>query len=239
MTMVRDDGGIVDAELIRPWVWIRSHRIQAGKPLPMNIPELQVTGVAMVTSIGECPAIAEGEGSVITARFLTRQVDIIARPEILGADGSIEVLEGTTVHPIWSLDRNDWIPLGELEPEERLAGQSGPTTVMSIATNHRPVAVYNVEVHGEHVYAVGEFGLLVHNSCVERVVDIRNLRPSLARDFADPAKLERLGAFDWAKYNPIELIQEVGGLRVQSGMTRIEAALRAGITSLPAKIFSS
>ena len=56
MTMVRDDGGIVDAELIRPWAWIRSHRIETGKPLPVNIPELQVTGVAMVTSIGECPA---------------------------------------------------------------------------------------------------------------------------------------------------------------------------------------
>ena len=86
---------------------------------------------------------------------------------------------------------------------------------------------------------MGGLGLLVHNTCVEKVVDIRHLRPSLARDFADPAKLERLGAFDWAKYNPIELIQETAGSRVQSGMTRIEAALRAEITHLPAKIFSS
>jgi hypothetical protein len=79
---------------------------------------------------------------------------------------------------------------------------------------------------------------VVHNTCIEKVVDIRFLKPSLARDFADPVKLERMGAFDWSWYKPIELIQEVDGLRVQDGMTRIEAALRAGITKLPAKIFS-
>jgi hypothetical protein len=98
--------------------------------------------------------------------------------------------------------------------------------------------VYNIEVHGEHVYQVSELGLVVHNTCIEKVVDIRFLKPSLARDFADPVKLERMGAFDWSWYKPIELIQEVDGLRVQDGMTRIEAALRAGITKLPAKIFS-
>jgi hypothetical protein len=165
MTMVRDDGGIVDAELIRPWSWIRSHRIQAGKPLPMNIPELQVTGVATVTSIGECPTIGEGDGSVVTARFLTRQVEVIARAEILGADGSIEVLEGTTVHPIWSLDRNDWVALGNLEFGERLSAQSGPATVRHVAMVNRFTIVYNIEVHGEHVYQVGDLGVLVHNAC--------------------------------------------------------------------------
>ena len=115
----------------------------------MNIPELQVTGVATVTSIDECPEIAEGEGSVITARFLTRQVDVIARAEILGADGSIEVLEGTTIHPIWSLNRNDWVPLGELAVDDHLSGQSGPATVICITIVNRPTAVYNIEVHGD------------------------------------------------------------------------------------------
>jgi hypothetical protein len=165
MTMVRDDGGIVDAELIRPWAWIRSHRIGAGKPLPMNIPELPVTGVAMVTYIGECPTISEGEGSVITARFLTRQVEVIARVEILSADGTIEVLEGTTVHPIWSLDRNDWVPLDELQSNEQLAGQTGPATVLQTNFVNRQTAVYNIEVHAEHVFEVGTHSVLVHNAC--------------------------------------------------------------------------
>jgi len=95
---------------------------------------------------------------------LTRQVDVIARAEILGADGSIEVLEGTTVHPIWSLDRNEWVPLGEIEVGEQLASLSISANVLRLTVVNRPTAVYNIEVHGEHVYQVGELGLLVHNA---------------------------------------------------------------------------
>jgi hypothetical protein len=90
ITMHRTDGGIVDAELIRPRWWIAQHNIKAGKLLPMNIEELQVKGTAMVTSIDDYPEIADGEGSVVTAKFLTREVNTIARVEILGVDGQIE-----------------------------------------------------------------------------------------------------------------------------------------------------
>jgi hypothetical protein len=79
ITMHRNDGGIVDAELIRPRWWIAQHNIVAGKHLPMNIEELQVHGYALVTSIDDCPEIADGEGSVVTAKFLTREVNTIAR----------------------------------------------------------------------------------------------------------------------------------------------------------------
>jgi hypothetical protein len=88
----------------------------------MNIEERQVHGSALVAAMDDCPEIAEGEGSVVTARFITREVNTIARVEILGPDGKIETIEGTTIHPIWSEDRQDWIPLGELLPGERLRG---------------------------------------------------------------------------------------------------------------------
>ena len=106
-----------------------------------------------------------GEGSVITGRFLTRQVDEIARVEIRGADGTIETLEGTCIHPIWSLDRNEWVPLGELEFGEHLSGQSGAATVLQLTIANLPTSVYNIEVHGEHVYQAGALGVLVHNAC--------------------------------------------------------------------------
>jgi hypothetical protein len=79
ITVERTDGGVVDAELIRPRSWVESTRIGAGKLLPINIEELQVKGSALVTAIDDCPEIAGGEGSVVTARFCTRQVDSIAR----------------------------------------------------------------------------------------------------------------------------------------------------------------
>jgi hypothetical protein len=164
ITMHRNDGGIVDAELLRPRWWIAQHSIVAGKHLPMNIEELQVKGTAMVTSIDDCPEIADGEGCVVTATFKTREVHSIVRAEILGPDGSIENIEGTPIHPIWSVDRNDWVSLGELTEGTTLQCIDGMATVMSLACVTCSLPVYNIEVHGEHVYQVGGHGVLVHNT---------------------------------------------------------------------------
>ncbi len=71
--MHRNDGGIVDAELLRPRWWIEQHNIVAGKLLPMNIEELQVHGSAIVTAVDECPDIAcslQPEASVLKLRYL-------------------------------------------------------------------------------------------------------------------------------------------------------------------------
>lgn len=162
----------MDAELLRPRIWVKSHGLKAGQLLPLNIAELQVAGLAHITAIEPCPTIATGEGSVITARFLTRQVDVIVRAEILGPDGTIEVIEGTPIHPIWSLDRLDWVPLSELEQGESLQSQYGIATVLSLAILRKAVPVYNVEVNGEHVFEVGSTAILVHNACQVDVVNI-------------------------------------------------------------------
>lgn len=84
-------------ELIRPRVWIKQNKIVANSPLPMNIPELEVSGIAFVHSVEDCPKIAQGDGSVITGRFITREVDVIVRAEIQGADETIEVVKGNGV----------------------------------------------------------------------------------------------------------------------------------------------
>jgi hypothetical protein len=131
----------------------------------MHIEELQVRGSVLVNSIGPCPVIAAGEGSVVTARFCTREVQEIVRVEILGADGAVETLAGTANHPIWSIDRQDWVPLGELEAGEQLLGADGVAIVLAVRPLRTAVPVYNIEVHGEHVYEVGDLGLLVHNNC--------------------------------------------------------------------------
>lgn len=55
-------------------------------------------------------------------RIFTRQVELIARIEVLGADGQVETIEGTTIHLIWWLDRKDWVQLGEIEQGEQLFG---------------------------------------------------------------------------------------------------------------------
>ena len=131
--------------------------------LPLNLPELEVSGLALVTAIDDCPPIADGEGSVVTARFVTREVHVVASVDVLGADGTVETITGTTIHPVWSVDRQEWVPLAELADGETLQGLDGLAVVLSVSLSRVTQPVYNIEVHGEHVYQVGELGLVVHN----------------------------------------------------------------------------
>jgi hypothetical protein len=131
--------------------------------LPLNLPELEVSGLALVTAIKDCPPIADGEGSVVTARFVTREVHVVASVDVLGADGTVETVTGTTIHPVWSVDRQEWVPLAELTEGETLQGLDGLAVVLSVSLSRVSQPVYNIEVLGEHVYQVGELGLVVHN----------------------------------------------------------------------------
>jgi hypothetical protein len=164
ITAEGSDGGIVDAEIIRPRSWILASGLCAGRMLPLNLPELEVSGLALVTAIDDCPPIAGGEGSVVTARFVTREVHVVASVDVLGADGTVETITGTTIHPVWSVDRQSWVPLAELTDGETLQGLDGLAVVLSVTLSRVAQPVYNIEVHGEHVYQVGELGLVVHNS---------------------------------------------------------------------------
>ena len=164
ITVERSDGGIVDAEIIRPRSWILESGLCAGRMLPLNLPELEISGLALANSIDDCPAIANGEGSVVTARFVTREVHVVASVDVLGADGTVETITGTTIHPVWSVDRQEWVPLAELADGETLQGLDGLAVVLSVSLSRVSQPVYNVEVHGEHVYQVGELGVVVHNA---------------------------------------------------------------------------
>ena len=52
-------------------------------------------------------------------------------------------------------------------PDYQLSTPHGTATVLAIEVLNQPTTVYNIEVHGEHVYEVGELGVLVHNACEE------------------------------------------------------------------------
>jgi hypothetical protein len=240
--MYRTDGGIIDAEIIRPRSWIESHNLQAGKPIPLHLEELQVHGNAIVTSIDPCPEIAIGEGSVVTARYCTREVHTIARVQILGPNGDIEILEGTPIHPVWSEDRQDWVPLGELVIHETLLAADSPAEVLSVTILNQPFPVYNIEVHGEHVYQSGDLSLLVHNTCapVNGLADVSTLKGrQLASEFS-PKAIKRLkkdmkaNGFDPA--HPIEVVIVDGKMIIWDGHHRARAAGAAGIKKVPIKI---
>ena len=62
------------------------------------------------------------------------------------------------------MDREEWIPAGELEPSEHVDTLAGPVAVASVEQLESPLDVHNIEVHGEHVFRVTADGVLVHNA---------------------------------------------------------------------------
>lgn len=155
--------------------------MKVGSRIHFEIEELNTSGEAEILAITSCPDVPSGDGSVVTGRFATRRVDRLAAVRLTDSDGRESVLEGTPIHPVWSVTRRDWIPLGELEPGELLQGESGLITVVSCEIHDRSAKVYNIEVHGEHVYEVGDFGVLVHNalSCLAQdLINNGNAKPA-------------------------------------------------------------
>lgn len=131
-----------------------------------------------------------------------------------------------------------------------LRSHDGQWVAVESARNSGETApVYNMRVEEYHTYFVGDthwgFSVWAHNanyrvpggSQTTREVDVFKLSPSPAKPFAALAKLERMGPFDWKKYTPIIVEQDGTRLTIQEGMTRVEAATRAGITKLPAYVF--
>jgi hypothetical protein len=71
----------------------------------------------------------------------------------------------------------DWVPLAELTEGETLQGHTGPAIVLHLSLHQAAQPVYNLEIHGEHVYQVGELGVLVHNAGADDY-DVRRYAPS-------------------------------------------------------------
>ena len=128
--------------------------------LDVWLAELEFEGEARVTLIEPCPPIADGHGSVVTGRFVTHQVSNLV--ELTLDSGT--TLTGTTTHPVWSITASDWIPLSALLPGELVDTHSGPQAVVDVQDLTCTSDVYNIEVHGHHVYRVTSDGVLVHNA---------------------------------------------------------------------------
>ena len=117
-------------------------------------------GPALLTSVEACPKIEAGAGRLVTGTFrysagLCYEVVVEGEARPLGVTGT---------HPFWSVDRQDWVAVGELRNGERVQGKEGSLVVLSVNRRQTSEPVYNIEVEGDHCYRVGQQGLLVHNA---------------------------------------------------------------------------
>ncbi|MEX1027927.1 MAG: Hint domain-containing protein, partial [Candidatus Paceibacterota bacterium] len=133
-----------------------------GLTLEMDLPEMGVSGTAVVTDLRSCPTVKRGDGQVVTATFAhppSRQVLDVA------FEGESEPIGVTGNHLFWSVDREQFQAIGEMELGERVQTYHGDTKrIVSKLPRPGPQTVYNLEVYGEHVYFVGQQGLLAHNA---------------------------------------------------------------------------
>ncbi len=162
LRLVKSDGTTLTAELLRPQAWLEDAGVVVGATIYLDMPELGAVGDAEVLAVGPCPAIAAGAGQIVTGRFAHTAGEVLD----LRLDDSPDPIGVTASHPFYSADRRAFIPAGELLPGENVTTLTGTARVASV-TPRGPAAepVYNLEVHGEHVYHVGPLAALVHNAC--------------------------------------------------------------------------
>ena len=187
----RKNGSRIDYELLRPLEWVERHRLEVGSDIFMSNAEIEVRGTGRVLAIEDCPPIADGDGAVVISRIKTHWAGDLF--EITFENG--ETLTGTGNHPVWSVDRQDWVGLGALQEGEYVQARDGILAITHVQALPDLQAVYNLEVHGEHVYEVTESGVLVHNnnSCWDELLELRAKKAAgtLGDDAARLADLEK------------------------------------------------
>jgi hypothetical protein len=165
LELVKSQGRILYAVLLRNQAWLEEHRARVGGKLWLDMPEMGARGWAKVTAVGPCPPIEPGPGQVVTGTFQHQPDDSALDVRVSGLPEPIGV---TTTHPFWSEDRRAFVAASELRRGERVRTAAlGAVPVMSVTHRPREGWVYNLEVHGEHVYEVSPLGVLAHNNNTE------------------------------------------------------------------------
>jgi hypothetical protein len=143
-----------------------------GLSVDLDLPEMGAVGTAYVSAIHPNTSVEDGEGQVVTATFSHPPSTAVLDVTFQGESTPIGVTDN---HPFWSEDRERFVPIGEMELGDRVLTYHGETKrIESKLPRPGPQLVYNLEVYGEHVYFVGEQGLLVHNSYQTKADRIRN-----------------------------------------------------------------
>jgi len=162
---VGDDPGRVEIVLLRPTWWLEANDARVGGRVDLHMPELGLSGPCRVEAIGPCPPIEPGPGRVVTGAFNRPGARVLD----LYLEGEPKPIGTTANHPFYSIDRAAFVSAGDLAVGERLERLDGrPARVARLEARPGLQRVFNLEVHGEHVYRVADAGVLVHNSCPGR-----------------------------------------------------------------------
>ena len=174
-----------------------------GLMIGLDLPEIGAVGAAMVVDIQAATGIEPGEGQVVTATLAHPPATQVLDVTLDGADEPIGVTDN---HPFWSVDRQEFVAVGEMEIGERVLTYHGDTQrIASKLPRPGPETVYNLEVYGEHVYFVGDDGFLVHNQYLKGIIGGRGKQKF--KDWWDQVSLSKLNAL-WKDPNKREAVKD-------------------------------
>jgi hypothetical protein len=161
LRMAEGDGGELRATIARPVWWIESVLAEHSGRVPLESGELGIAGFAEVLETRPCPQPRPGQGRLVTGVYEHTRADVID----VHITGEPAPLGTTANHPFWSEDRQSFVAASDLRPGEQVRLADGRLTpVEKVGSHRRTEPVYNLEVDGEHVYYVGQGGVLVHNA---------------------------------------------------------------------------
>jgi len=150
------------------------------------MPEMGAEGLAEVLAVEPCPeppplpaGCDPDQHRLVTGVFRHTAVEVC---ELILANG--ETIQVTPQHPFWSIDRQTWVPAGNLQPGEQLKTLTGVVACETIQHRQDVQPVYNVEVDADHVYRVGEAGVLAHNMSNESCGPSSGSTPDAPRGLA-------------------------------------------------------
>lgn len=149
-----------DVVLLRPKWWLDARLKQNGPRLTLSVPEVGLSGDMEVVAVKPYPSIHPGRGRVVIGTFAHWAAETIE----LSLRGLDHPIRCTPNHATWSHDRQRFVEAQDLRLGERVQGTDRFHRVTRIVRINEPIQVYNLEIHGQHVYQVSSLGVLVHNA---------------------------------------------------------------------------
>jgi hypothetical protein len=194
------DGRWLGVRLLCDGAWLGERGAEVGGRLWLDLPEAGARGWARVLEVNPCPPLPHPLPGyrLVTGCFEYSSGAVYE----LAVRGEARAIRVTATHPLWSVDRGEWVQVKDLRRDERLLASDGSTPgIESLVLREQAERVYNIEVEGDHCYRVGQQGLLVHNQsnpCVHfnlrrgqsRVETRRERRfayPNIGRNPTDPS----------------------------------------------------
>jgi RHS repeat-associated protein len=151
---------VVEVRLLRSPEWLQGNGVFVGAQLHVGMPELQVTGDALLVSVEPAPPVAPERGRVILGTF----THVNSGVRQLHFANSDVVIQPTGSHRFYSLDRQAWVAADELVRGERLRTQTGELILRSVSRLDGAHRVFNIEVETDHEYFVSDARVLTHNN---------------------------------------------------------------------------